>query len=74
MYDLLIKGGHVIDPKNGVDEKRDVGISASSIAAVQPDIPETQGRKVVDASDCYVTPGFDRPACSLLPLRRSNVP
>ena len=58
MYDILIKGGHVIDPKNGVDAKMDVGISASSIAAVQADIPESQGRKVVDASDCYVTPGL----------------
>ena len=49
MYDILIKGGHVIDPKNGADGKMDVGISGSSIAAVQPDIPESQGRKVVDA-------------------------
>ena len=30
MYDILIKGGHVIDPKNGIDEMRDVGISGSS--------------------------------------------
>ncbi len=58
MYDILIKGGHVIDPKNGIDEKRDVGISGSSIAAVLADIPESQGSKVVDASDCYVTPGL----------------
>ena len=46
MYDILIKGGHVIDPKNGIDGMKDVGISGSSIAAVQPDIPDAQGRKL----------------------------
>ena len=58
MYDILIKGGHVIDPKNGVDSASDVGISGSSIGAVETDIPESQGRRIVDASGCYVTPGL----------------
>ncbi len=58
MYDILIKDGHVIDPKNGIDRKMDVGIAGSSVAAVQPDIPEAQGRRVVDASDCFVMPGL----------------
>ena len=58
MYDILIKGGHVIDPKNGVDGRMDVGISGRSVAAVQDRIADSQGRRIVDAHDCYVTPGL----------------
>ena len=39
MFDLLLRGGHVIDPKNGIDEPRDVGMQAGKIAAVQADLP-----------------------------------
>ncbi|MBT6628766.1 MAG: amidohydrolase/deacetylase family metallohydrolase, partial [Gemmatimonadetes bacterium] len=38
-YDLLLKGGHVIDPKNSVDEAQDVAISKGKIAAVDAAIP-----------------------------------
>ncbi len=58
MFDIVLKGGHVIDPKNGVDTSADVGISGVSIGAVLPDIPSSQGRRIVDASGCYVTPGL----------------
>ena len=34
--DVLLKGGHVIDPKNGIDDLRDVAISAGKVAAVVP--------------------------------------
>lgn len=34
-YDLLIKNGHVIDPKNSINEPRDVAITAGKIAAVE---------------------------------------
>ena len=57
-YDLLIKGGRVIDAANGVDGLMDVGVSGRSIGAVEPDIPESQGRRVVDATGMYVTPGL----------------
>jgi len=57
-YDLLIKGGHVIDAANGIDEVMDVGIAGRVIAGVEKDIPESQGRRVVDASGMYVTPGL----------------
>ncbi len=57
-YDLLLKGGHVIDGKNGVNAVRDVAIAAGRIAAVQADIPATRARKVVNAAGLYVTPGI----------------
>src|ERR671922_1881417 len=57
-YDLLLKGGHVIDPANGLDGKMDVAVSIGRIAAVEEDIPITQAAKVVDVSGFYVTPGL----------------
>lgn len=57
-YDLLLKGGHVIDVKNGINQVRDVAISGGRIAAVAASIPADQARRVVDASSLYVTPGL----------------
>jgi dihydroorotase len=57
-YDLLLKGGHVIDPANHVDEVRDVAVFQGKIAAVEKDIPADQAGKVVDVSKLYVTPGL----------------
>jgi dihydroorotase len=57
-YDLLVKGGHVIDPANHIDEVRDVAVFQGKIAAVEKNIPAEQAGKVVDASKLYVTPGL----------------
>jgi dihydroorotase len=57
-YDLLLKGGHVIDPANHVDEVRDVAVLQGKIAAVEKNIPADQASKVVDVSKLYVTPGL----------------
>ena len=57
-YDLLLKGGHVIDPKNKVDAVRDVAVKAGKIALVSANIPASQARKTVDVSGLYVTPGL----------------
>ncbi len=57
-YDLLLKGGHVIDPANNVDAVMDVAVVKDKIAAVEKDIPASQAGKVVDASGLYVTPGL----------------
>jgi dihydroorotase len=57
-YDLLLKGGHVIDPANRLDGVMDVAVSKNKIAAVQKDIPAAQAAKVVDVSGLYVTPGL----------------
>lgn len=57
-YDLLLKGGHVIDPANHIDEVRDVAVFHGRIAAVDKNIPPEQAGKVVDVSNLYVTPGL----------------
>ena len=57
-YDLLLKGGHVIDPSNRIDSVMDVAISGARIARVAADIPAASSRKVIDAAGLYVTPGL----------------
>ncbi|WP_372638958.1 amidohydrolase/deacetylase family metallohydrolase [Fodinibius sp.] len=57
-YDLLLKGGHVIDPKNEVDEPMDVGISDGKIVEVAPSLSPGEAEKVIDAAGLYVTPGL----------------
>jgi dihydroorotase len=57
-YDLLLKGGHVIDAKNHISAIRDVAISSGRIAAVEENIPASRARKTIDVSSLYVTPGL----------------
>ena len=57
-YDLLLKGGHVIDGKNRISAVRDVAIADGKIAAVAENIPAARAGKVVDVSGLYVTPGL----------------
>ena len=57
-YDLLLKGGHVIDPANHIDEVRDIAVLQGKIAAVEKNISVEQAGKVVDVSKLYVTPGL----------------
>jgi dihydroorotase len=57
-YDLVLKGGHVIDPKNNVDARMDVAIKGDTIAAVAPSIDASSARRTLDVSGLYVTPGL----------------
>ena len=57
-YDLLLRGGHVVDPANGVDARRDVAVANGRVAAVAESIPTAQAKQVVDVSGLYVTPGL----------------
>lgn len=58
MYDLLIKGGRVIDPAQNIDAKRDIAINGDKIAAIALDIPAKECKQVVDARSKIVTPGL----------------
>ncbi|MEO6237486.1 MAG: D-glutamate deacylase, partial [Vicinamibacterales bacterium] len=55
-YDLVIRGGRVIDPETGLDGVRNVGIVAGRIAAVAT--AELDGRETLDARTLVVAPGF----------------
>ena len=57
-YDLLLKGGRVIDPRNGIDAVMDVAVSGGKIAAVAPSIDPSQARKTADVRGLVVTPGL----------------
>lgn len=57
-YDIVIKGGHVIDPKNGIDAVMDIAIGNGKIVLLSKDIDPKQGIQVVDAKGMYVTPGL----------------
>ena len=57
-FDLLIKGGEVVDPGAGYRGRLDVAIKRNRIAAVEPNIPAESAFRVVDASGQYVTPGL----------------
>lgn len=56
--DILLKGGHVIDPKNNIDGKMDVAISDGKISQVAASIPAANATRVVDVTGLYVTPGL----------------
>ncbi len=57
-YDLLLKGGHVVDARNGISAVRDVAIKDGAIAAVGARLDPGSAFKVVDVSGLYVTPGL----------------
>jgi dihydroorotase len=56
--DLLIRGGTVLDPGAGLNQRLDVGISGGRIAALEPDLSSDGAGRVLDAAGCYVTPGL----------------
>jgi dihydroorotase len=56
-YDLILRGGHVIDPRNNLSAIRDVAIAGGKIAAMAPKIDATASI-IVDASGLFVTPGL----------------
>ncbi len=57
-FTILLKGGHVIDPRNGIDGPMDVAITGDRIAAVGADIPPQDAQRVIDVAGFYVTPGI----------------
>ncbi|MBU2535672.1 MAG: amidohydrolase/deacetylase family metallohydrolase [Chloroflexota bacterium] len=58
MYDILIKGGRVIDPAQNIDGTMDIAINGDKIAAVDKDISPQEGQQVIDAKGKIVTPGL----------------
>lgn len=57
MYDIIIRGGHLVDPTNGVDRIADVAIGGGRVVAVGPAVPGVS-RLVLDADGAYVFPGL----------------
>ena len=57
-YDLLIAGGRVIDPAQGLAAVRDVAIAGGRVAALESDVPREAARRTIDAGGRIVTPGL----------------
>ncbi len=57
-YDLLLRGGHVLDDKNHIDGLMDVAIKDGKIARVAAHISPSEALKTVDVKGLYVTPGL----------------
>src|SRR5262245_39508462 len=57
-FDLVIKGGDVLDPSQNLRAKRDIGIRFGLVEAVEPDIPEARAQRLLDASGKLITPGL----------------
>src|SRR4029450_3024546 len=66
-FDLLIKGGDVLDPSQSLRGKRDIGIRYGLIEAVETDIPAERALRVLDASGKLVTPGLIDLHCHVYP-------
>ena len=58
MYDLLIRGGTVIDPSQSIHALNDVAVEAGKIARVAPGIPVEEAVRVIDVPGKLVTPGL----------------
>ena len=57
-FDVVIKGGEVVDPGAGLVGRLDVAIKRDRIASVEADIPTESAWRVIDATGRYVTPGL----------------
>jgi len=57
-YDLLLTGGHLLDPANHIDKPMDLAVLDGKVAGVEPAIDPNQAARVVDVSGLIVTPGI----------------
>ncbi|MEJ7589398.1 MAG: amidohydrolase/deacetylase family metallohydrolase [Ferruginibacter sp.] len=57
-FDIVIRGGHVIDPKNNIDAIMDIGVRNGKIMQVANKLDTLGAIQVVDATGLYVTPGL----------------
>ncbi|HEX8375362.1 MAG TPA: hypothetical protein VF606_09300, partial [Geminicoccaceae bacterium] len=57
-FDLVVKGGEVVDPSQGLRARRDIGIRNGVIAVLEDDIPAERATRLLDASGSIVTPGL----------------
>jgi dihydroorotase len=66
-FDLVIKGGDLLDPSQSLRGKRDIGIRWGVVEALEADIPPERALKVIDASGKLVTPGLIDLHCHVYP-------
>lgn len=57
-YELVIKNGTVVDPAQGIHARKDVAFANGRVSAISDEIPTSEAREVLDAAECFVTPGL----------------
>ena len=57
-FDVVLKGGRVLDPAQGIDATLDIGTKHGRITALESDLPADEAWLVLDATDHFVTPGL----------------
>src|SRR5262249_58684885 len=57
-FDLVVRGGEVLDPSQNLRGRRDIGIRNALIAAVEPEIPAAMAKQTLDVSGNLVCPGL----------------
>ena len=73
MYDLIVKGGRVMDPAQNIDAILDVAVTGERITALAKNIPATESRQVIDAVGKLVTPGLIDSHCHVFNFPGSSV-
>ena len=58
MFDLLLKGGRVVDPSTSLDGLHDIAVQDGKIARIAADIPASDATRVVEVAGKIVTPGL----------------
>ncbi|TMJ16026.1 MAG: amidohydrolase, partial [Alphaproteobacteria bacterium] len=66
-FDLVIKGGDVLDPSQSLRGKRDIGIRWGTVEAIEAEIPAARASKTIDASGKLVMPGLVDLHCHVYP-------
>ena len=57
-FDVVLKGGHVIDPKNGIDHVADVAIRDGTVVQIADSLPDESAQKVISVDGLFVVPGL----------------
>lgn len=73
MYQLIIRGGNLLDPANGVSGIADIAVENGRIAGIG-DYSNAEARQTIDASGCIVTPGLIDHHAHLYPLAKIGLP
>lgn len=70
-YDLLVKGGHLVDPANGREGRFDLAVEGGKVVRVEPEIGRHLARRVYDARGCLLLPGLIDTHVHLTPSLRA---
>src|SRR4029450_9878331 len=58
MFDLVLKGGRVVDPSTALDGVRDIAVQDGKVARIAADIPAGEAARVIEVGGKLVTPGL----------------